>query len=226
MNSVVTQVSASGSISAEYDLVNVSFQIQATEKTSSAAKDALRETVNTVLAAIEYLQSREGVTFNKDRTTSGIHVNVNRVMHENKWRNKGFIATYSYSCQSTSVDKIGLIMEHLAGIDNVQISNPVFKLSNATQKQEAALRVAADRTNARFVSQCRMLGKNPDDYEIIEWNVSYDESQVDAGPPATARAFSASPLGGSSASNSNEIQIQSGKARITATLTVGFGRKR
>lgn len=226
---VVSSVCVNGLAVADYDLVNFSLTTSADGATSAKAKDDLRKVVNDIQGCLDYLRLKEDVQVEPNRMKASMNVNVNYEWNakKNRHEKKGFRAAYSLGFQTSAVDKASIILDALTTLDEVNVSQPSFKLRDLDELHKQGFKDAFERATARFNNECSTLGKNPDKFEVLNWSVRYSE-QESGGRRVGATMLRAQAVPMSEAYGGvapDPISIESGKAEVYVTLTLNYGKK-
>lgn len=226
----LTSQHATGTAAAEYDVASFNLSVTESDKTAAAAKDKVKKVtdqIDAVLAGFEV----KGLKITKGTLRSTVHVGLEYDWNHTtgKRKKKGYTAQYNMSFQTENVDLVNELYDALINVESegLQVSSPAFKVKNIDELHHIALQDAWARLRARFNSECTVLGLKSASYVIGAYNVRYDESKAAEdgleSMGGARLAMSASSAPGASR-GSNQLEINSGKANIRATLSVTFVR--
>lgn len=212
---IVTNARATGRAEAAFDTARFSVSADATGKTGPAAKEALKDVVTELRGLYDTLET-EGVA---ERIRTSVSVQPNYDYKRTSKKLVGYTARYTMSFRTTDLDKVSQIHDALTKVDGVAVDAPTFDVKNKTELSKQALEDAFKKCQARFESECIVLGKDPNQFEVGNWGVSYSEDHQRG--PVRALSAVAEGMGGGDA-----IAIESGKAEVTTRLQVSYIRKR
>lgn len=219
----LTNVFATGVAEADYDVVRFSVTIEGKGKTGPAAKENARAGIDATTATIRALEA-DGINVDRDRLKSSLSVNAHQKYDRASGEHKkdGYLATYTVTFSSTSVDKASDIQDRLTSIADAQVAPPDFKILDLAGLQRKALIDAKAKVDRRFDDQCAVLGIRESDCSLASYDVRYDDSEsAGARPMRAAMAMSPESVGG----GPPPVEIKAGKARVKATLTISYQRK-
>ena len=134
----------------------------------------------------------------------------------------GYKALYTLHLETEQTDQVSEIQDILTSLDGVAASSPQFILQDANrqQLQQDAVKNAFNLVGQRFAYECSILGLNPADFEIAEWEAHYHDPTNDSFPAAFLGAAT-----GMSRSAGSPISIDTGSAIVQMNLRVGYRRK-
>ncbi len=220
----LTSVSDTGVAEADYDVVRFSVTIEGKGKTGPAAKENARAGIDATTATIKALEA-DGVNVDRDRLKASLSVNAHQKYDRQSGEHKkdGYLATYTVTFSSTSVDKASDIQDKLTSIPDAQVAPPDFKILDLAGLQRKALIDAKAKVDRRFDDQCAVLGVRETDCALASWDVRYDDSEsAGARPMRAAMAMESVAHDGG---GPPPVEIKAGKARVKATLTITYQRK-
>lgn len=215
---IVTSVSAEGSAEAEFDTARFSVKAEARGKTGPDAKKALKEEASKLRSLYDAFEA-EGYA---EKIRTSVSVNPDYDYKSRTRKIVGYVASYSMSFRTTSLDKVSAIHDALTKIDNVAVHPPTFDVKDKSELSKLALKSAFSKCQDRFESECVILGKDPKQFEVGTWNVSYSEDNYRQ-PVRALSAMAEAPMGGG---NEEAIAIESGKAEVTVRFQAHYVRKR
>lgn len=212
---VVTSVNANGSAVADFDMARFSASAVTTGKTGPEAKEKLKEIVLQMKELFD-VYAREGIAEN-------LRANVSvQPMYDYMKRGArkltGYSATYNMVFHTSNLDKVSTIHDSLTNIEGVQANEPTFDVKNKGELSKEAFKAAFEKCQDRFRSECLVLGKDPERFEVGTWNVRYSEDDRGGGI-RTLSVENAMP-------DNEAIAIHSGKADVSCCLTVSYVLKR
>lgn len=225
---IATTTNANGIAMADYDVAV--FQLSVSEKGKNAvlAKEALKESINEVLEAIEVLKGK-GLTFrdNTYKTSSSVQPNNVFDNKKNEWKMSGQKAVWSASFQTTNMDLVNDIYDELTSLEltEIYVAPPQFKVIKIEELQKSALEDAWLKIKDMFATECRVLGMTAIDFEVVNWAPRYDNNES-AGPRRMMAAASPmSDMGGGGSRGGSSIELNPGKSVINVTLSVDWAKK-
>lgn len=239
-----TTVAAQGTAETKFNQVTFSVHLSEDGKTVPLAKQKLELAVKGLNEAVEAAKTELGLEFvkNSTRTSSSTQENWEWVgKNNNKRELQGYTMNYSLAFSIDDLDKVAKVYDALTSIPKVQVMQPAFslKLKNRERLNNRALKAAWKKVTERFVSECEILGLNPADFQIGNWETSYSDSQrsdrVAKGARVAAMRAGASMGGGApmaddvvesaAAPEEPSIGFTVGLASVTVNLEVGYIRK-
>lgn len=226
-----TTVAATGTAESNYDVVGFSVSVSAIAVASvPAAQAKLKLKVEDLNKVVEEIQKNLDLKFIKGSLRSGASVHEKHEWVKQTQEFKGYEATFNLSFELDDLSKVNEVYEALTGLQDVRVNSPTFRLKNRDRLNKKALKVAFDRVQDRFESECKILGLDHTQYAIETWEASYSDTRrsdrVSARlESATYSMASAAPIGGSARAQSNALDIMSGLATVTVNLEVGFVKK-
>lgn len=226
--SLSVSVDAHGTALADHDRVQFSVTAEAVGNTASAAKAQLLKLTTNYQQTLDQVRTLKGVMLDELTLTSNSSISKHFEYDRKAQVNvpKGFKAAYQASFQSMTPGEASAIYDCLTDqLSDFNVSNPVFSLKHQEQLRLQALEDAQGRVMNRFKAECRVMGKDPDDYSIATWNVNYGNH----GGRAALSAYSNYADDGviaAGASASPQIEIHASKAIVTVYLTVTFVPKK
>jgi Protein of unknown function (DUF541) len=236
-----TTVAAQGTAETKFNLATFHISLSETGDTVPAAKALLSRSVDALNEAVESLKQTLSVEFVKNSVCTSSSTQekweYNRKTQERE--NKGFQMAYSMSFDVDNLDQVSGIYDALTSIPKINVQQPIFALKSKNHEKlnTKALQLAQKRIVDRFAMECETLGLNSADFEIVNWEATYSDSNRSDRVSKGARTFAvAAALGGSSAeligaplegaSNSGPvIGFAVGLASVTVNLEVGYARK-
>ncbi len=227
----LTNVSATGTAAAEYDVAAFHLTVTENDKTASGAKEKTKKVTDQLDKILDGFEIK-GLKVTKGTLRSSVFVGIHHEYNHttNKNVKKGYNASYQMSFQTENVDLVNDLYDALIGVESegLTVHSPSFKVKNIDELHQIALKDAWARVRSRFNSECSVLGLKSASYVIEGYSVRYDESKaaedgLESTGGARMYAAAASPMGGGGG-GSRQLEINSGKANIRATLTVAFVR--
>lgn len=233
-----TTVAAQGEAKCDYNLATFSLHLEATRPSVPTAKILLKKKVDELLASLEEMKKKLGLEFVKNSVVANSNVQEVHEWRANKQVSLGYQANYSYQFQIDDLDKVSQVYDVLTSLPEVRVNSPYYSLKSRDKINKKALKVAFEKVTERFETECKVLGLNPDDFEIATWEASYSDSRRSdrvAGAMrarvATAALESAeydAPVAcaaGGAAEASEPLELVVGQASVTVNLEVGFARR-
>jgi uncharacterized protein YggE len=222
----LTNVSAVGVAEADYDVVRFCVTIEGKGKTGPAAKEDARKGIDATTAAIKALED-DGINVDRDRLKASLSVNAHQKYDRASGEHKkdGYLATYTVTFSSTSVDKASDIQDRLTSIADAQVAAPDFKILDLAGLQRKALIDAKAKVDQRFDDQCAVLGIRETDCSLASYDVRYDDSESAGARPMRALALMSASHESVGGGGPPPVEIKAGKARVKATLTVSYQRR-
>lgn len=221
----LTSVSALGVALADYDTAIFSITVEGRGEDGPAAKEDARPAIDALNACLKDLESA-GVSVNREELTADYSVGVEQEYDHDARRNKsiGYLASYTLSFRSESVDRASEVFDKLSSIEGCQVASPDFRVKDIQGLQKAAFTDAWAKVQKRFSDECEALGLKRGDYALATYQTRYDESES-AGPRpmrAMAAMASAESVGGG---GPPPVDIKAGKSTVKVTLTASFASK-
>ncbi len=214
----LTTVDATGVAKAKYDTVAFRITVTGAGKNTKKAKADARPAIDAVNAEIARFE-RDGVKIDKARRTTTCDVNVTQ--HYDNQTNKnvstGYAATYVISFSTSDVDRASEIQDALSSVNLAEVATPQYKLQNITPLHAAALADAKAKLDAKFASQCAVLGLDRGSYELSSYEVRQNNRESAGNQPMRLAAMSAS--GGGAPP---PVELHAGEARVEVTLCVTY----
>lgn len=232
-----TTVAARGLAEAPYTIANFSLSLQAKGTTVPTAKERLKKQIEALNVAIDDMKKGLSVEFIKHSLHSSSSVEEEWEYRTNNREMLGYIVNYNLSFQIADLDKVNEVFDVLTSLDKVRVANPYFGLKPSQRERlgKKALKNAFAKAYGRFEAECEVLGLNPSDFEISNWEATYHDSQrgervahsmsarhVGNGVYPEAVIAAAAPAGGGS---SGEIDLVSGLAEVVVNLEIGYARR-
>jgi uncharacterized protein YggE len=219
-NSTATTINVTGKVTDKFDTARFQVNASMAAKSGPEAKEKILPTVRKL---DEYYQSLASKSLAEKLKTS-LHVQPHYVYDKTSNGNKltGYVAVYSLSFHTSNIDEVTNIQDMLTSMENVQVSPPSFDVKNKAELSNKALKLAFEKAQKRLAEQCEVLGVNVKNLEIVSWNVTYSEDRNNH----HMEAMSFVGAGVRAAVNSPEpqFQINPGKAEVTCSLSVVYGR--
>lgn len=222
-------VDAHGNATTDYDRVGFTVSVQEQAAKSSLVKEKLKQRAETFNKFLTKIRQSELVKLEEATVSTTSSIGKNIVYDRKKEDNvdKGFIGMFHASFETSSPDEASAIYEELLELDGFVVQAPEFRLKHQEKLKQEALRDAFARLQERFKTECEVMGENPDDFEILTWNVNYQNNQR-----AMAKSYSvagstrgvAATLEGAGGFGEDGL-IQASKALVTIYLTVSYARK-
>lgn len=207
-------VEATGTAVDSYDSATFEVKIRKVAETGPAAKEKTREVSALLHRAIAELKA-DGVKLD-DRS---IRVRFD-VQKSTRWNGhehvfEGYAAIYVLQLTLTEVNAdLAKVHDKLTSIVGAEVDSPVFDMRDEKRHalQAKAFEAAADLAKNRFKSQARILGLNPEQFDIVSWAVRY------AKPPVSFKG------GALDEEDDEHLQLSAGLAKVTVTLTASFAK--
>jgi uncharacterized protein YggE len=220
---VICTVTGNGSVRGEFDRVSFSVSIVGTGSTSTEAKQKVKEPLAAVQTFIKLSQEEHGVKFAK-RVVSPFSV-----CREDRFDDETdemvfshYEAKYSLTFVVLGTEHTTVIMDELTDIDGIAVSSPVFQIGSKQREElkAQALELAVKDAKATFEQQCRLLDKNPENYEVYSW------SQNHFGGTGITGSTGSSGVTGSAMNSlknyASRIVVNSGEANVQATISLSY----
>jgi len=214
---VVTNVSAQGTASADYDRATFFLTAIRQAKTAPQAKALVEQIVTKISRVITDLESK-GLKIDRGTFKSNYSSAPHYEYVKNKSKLAGYQTTYQLMFTSATLDMVSDVQDALTELKDVTVQDVAFGIKDTEVLKHAALEDAYKRVSSRFEAECKVLDKDPDDYEIISWNVHYNDGHGRVAKHVMNSSRAA--LGG--AQGAPEMEIESGKADINVTLSVSY----
>ena len=225
MSNKVTSVSARGFVVADFDTATFSLSFNEFAPKSRDAKLKLKKGVEKITAAIDSLK-KKGLAVLVTHYRSSITVGPNHVYdrHTGQQRVEGQKATYSVTFQTPSLEMCSEAYDALSELEvnELTVNSPAFSIRAEADLKLKALNDAWTVAQKLFNDQCTVLGKDPSNYSVANWEVNY--SGHDHGGFAKGRNFSNSTaaLGGGGYDGEDAIDLHAGRAVVDVILKVDY----
>jgi|SRR6185436_6293636 len=177
-NKIVTTVAAIGEAEANYDVATFTLSILVEDVLLSSVKDRLQNQITTLDQIV-----KEMLELHQIKIKDSINTDTS-IISKLRWDNirvenvpDGFQGVYCIKFQTESMDKVSSLYNELSLLHNVTVQKPAFSIKNSDRLARKALKNAWKKVNERFTDECEILGLNVDDYEIMNWDVLYPDSQ-------------------------------------------------
>lgn len=213
---IVTSVNAQGTASADYDRATFSLIATKQAKTAASAKAAVEQVVAKIRKAIETFE-KAGLQIDRGTLRANYSSTPHYTYVKEKARIVGYQTSYSLAFTSPSLDMVSDVQDQLTELKDVIVNDVEFGIKDTEALKLQALEDAHGRATARFEAECKVLGKDPDNYEIVSWNVHYND-----GAGRIVRHFANSVIAAAAESAPSEMAIESGKADVHVTLSVSY----
>ena len=237
-----TTVAATGTAETKFNQVTFSVHLSEDGKTVPQAKQKLELAIKGLNEAVDAAKKELDLEFIKNslRTSSNTRENWEWVgKNNNKQELQGYTMNYSLAFSIDDLEKVAKVYDALTSIPKVQVMQPAFslKIKNRERLNNRALKAAWKKVEERFQSECEILGLNPADFQIGNWETSYSDSQrsdrvaksnrVGAMRAMATAAAVADDEAVESAAGPQEpsIGFSVGLASVTVNLEVGYIRK-
>ncbi len=222
----VTQIDAKGFVTADYDTATFFLSFSELAPKAKAAKDKLKAGVAQITKTLEALQAK-GLTWGKTTFRTSVAVNPDYVYNNNTHVNelKGQKATYAVTFQTQNLELVNEAYDVLSELDlrEYSVSSPVYSVRAVAELKQQALADAWSTAQVLFTNQCRVLDKEPNDYEVASWQVNYNGG----GSMGKGRNFTNGMVGAQAASfdSDDAIDLNSGRAVVEVLLSASYVRK-
>lgn len=220
-------VDAHGNATAAYDRVGFNLSIEAITTKQLDAKDKLLQYAEAFKKVLASLSTDPAIKLDVDSLSTSSSVAKNLIYDPKKqdYVDKGYKATYVISFESTTPDEASSIYDKLLNLEGFTVSAPVFRLKQQEALKLEALKDAWLRLKQRFQTECEVVGVNSDLYEILTWQVNYQQAERGLAQYGNKMSLmaGASPKGGGF--DNDEGLIQASKALITVHMHVTYGLK-
>lgn len=216
---IVTTVSGQGSVVGEYDRIRFNLTITGTADTGAEAKAKLKEPLRKVDELLKKA-SDDGIELAKSQTVSPYSIRKEHRWSdtENRQEFSHYVANYQLGFVLLSVEAVTALMDSLTEINGLEVASPQFLVSTEqrTKLEAKAQELAVEDARSKFQQQCKLLGKNPESFEVSEWSFE-NARRGNTGYQASCGA------GMESFKNSaSRIVVSAGEATITAGATLSF----
>lgn len=224
---IVTTVAALGEAETDFNVAMFHLSLMAEGETAQLANSNLKTQVVELNNTLSKINSDVKAHEVRNSRISSTSVQPHYVYDDEKRKNerRGFRASYSLSFKVDSMDKVSQVYDELTKLssDKLSINSPTFGLKSSEKLNKKALKDAWKKVKNRFSEECKIMGLSDSDYEVSNWEVSYNDSRRTGARPMMAMSLSAreESIGGGAA----PIEIHSGKAKICVNLNVSFQRK-
>ncbi len=232
---LATTVAAMGLAEAPYTIANFSMSLNAKGKTVPIAKESLKKQIEKLNTSVEDMKKELKLKFVKNSVRTSSSVQEDYEYRSNKHELVGYVVTYNLSFQIDDLDRVNEVFDVLTSLEKVRVANPHFGLKPSQREKlgKKALKNAFTKAAERFATECEVLGLNPGDFEVSNWEATYHDSQRGervtraASARHTSNAYyegavAASAMGGG---GGGEIDLVSGLAEVGVNLEVGYARK-
>lgn len=225
-DNVVTTIAARGFVVAEFDTAHFSLQFTEKAKKAKLAKSGLKKGVDKIAAVLDSLKSK-GLIMSEGSFKTSVSVQPNYVYNRTSGQNDliGQRATYSVSFQTQVLEMVNEVYDELSELDlnELVVNQPGYSVRAQETLKLAALEDAWVVAQKLFNDQCRVLGKNPAEYSVSNWEVDYSGIEYGKGRNFASNRLEAMPLsdhvGGG---DSSPIDLNSGNAVVAVTLIVKY----
>lgn len=221
----VSSTRSQGVAMADYDVA--SFHVSVSEKANNSAfaKTLLKSSVDLVVKKLEELKEK-GLTYREGSYKTSSFVGPDYEYNKKTGGHEvvGRKATWTVSFQTSNMEMVNEVYDVLSSLElnDIQVSSPAFKIDNLKPLHKEALKNAWNNVKERFASECEILGLKPEHYEILTWNVHYDERE--RAMPQAAPVMAVMSFAADSSEEDDFLDLNSGKAVVHATLTVQWKR--
>lgn len=241
---IATTVAATGEADAPYNLATFTLVLMREGETQIEAKEKITTLAEEFYAILDDLENNLGVKIVKDSLTANPSSQLNQVWENGVRVVKGHNSYYHITFQVSTLDKVSLVYDKLSNLDGIQMSSPHFSLKNSDKLNGKALAKAWLKVTARFAEECKVLGLNPEDFQVASWETSYSDSHRTGRRLSAAKSArgiqlqSFSDLGGGEAaiesapgaafatgSSPAVLEIVVGRASVEVNLNVSYVKK-
>ncbi len=209
----LTVANATGSVSADYDTVAFSVDIEERAESGPAANAALQKRVAKLDELYQRVQATTKVDKDSKRATNGLKPYCEYNRTSNKEECKGYEAWYEMRFSISEVDKATEIQNLLTSLDGMEVSAPVFGVKDQEGLKNKAVADAYKQVMRRFKNECKILGLDPNDYTVNAYSVNYMDHDG-------LTRFDAVRL--EAAHGPAPVKIEVGKATVQVNLSVTF----
>lgn len=218
---IVTTVSSSGSMTADYNLATFNIGLDHLDDTVPEAKLHLKDKVDQLMLALDNIKSTHQVELVKNSLKTSVNVQPQYEYNNKTSKSKlvGFMASYMMSFKISDMDKVSLVYDELTSLPEVTVQNPQYQVKHADKLKKKALEKAWKSVEERFTEECEVLGLKREKYEVISWRVNYNDHSREYGAKVMALSAGAS----RSMAAPDPIDLVSGQANIMVDLSVNYG---
>lgn len=217
---IVTTVSSSGSVAADYNLATFNIGLDHLDDTVPEAKLRLKDKVDQLMLALDNIKSTHQVELIKNSLKTSINVQPHyEYGKNNKTKLVGFMASYVMSFKISDMDKVSIVYDQLTSLPEVTVQNPQYQVKHADKLKKKALEKAWNSVEERFTEECEVLGLKRENYEVISWRVNYNDHNREYGAKVMALSAGVS----RSMTAPDPIDLFSGQANIMVDLSVNYG---
>lgn len=209
-------ISAQGTAQAKFGSVQYSASVNTTGRSGPEAKQAAKPVIDKIRAVIEKFAKEAEIDMARLKTNFSVtkatryDQSVGRHVHE------GYQSNYSISFTGKNVAMGTKVHDALTSIDGAEADSPNFLVDSTVALEREAFEDAVSKAKTRFAFQCRTLGENPDDYEVVTWQTGQDN-----GHRGKVLAMAAS----LSADAESPVDLEPGKAEQGVTVTLTFAKR-
>ena len=217
-NPPVTTVSATGKAESDFDTARFQITARGEAKNNQGAKEAVVQTSKDLMALYSSLEKERHV----EKLKTSLSVQPKYEYKKGTPTLLGYVATYTMSFHTTSLDRVNEIQDIVTNIDNVQVESPVFDVKNKADLSRVALKKAFEKVQKRFEDECTIFGLDRKDFKVASWGARYGEDQnYGAVRAMSAVASTKNSLVGAAP----DISINPGKAEINCNLQITYAWK-
>lgn len=168
------QLSASGTVTAPYDIVHLKTTISDIHLSGPEARASIEMVSKEAIAYVDGLV-KQGLATNKVLALS-IDPATKYVGNENVFL--GYRASLQISFSTDKVNRAMEFQEKLTEFQKSKVASLVFGFKNVAPLQEKALEAAWSNLNSRFAFSKKMiLGIATLDYDVVDWDIDYEEQR-------------------------------------------------
>lgn len=204
-NEIKVNVKGFASSTFTHASLNVSVVTQA--DTGPAAKDLARPTIAKIREVIARHAEAAKVDSERLRASFSVQPDVRYSGGESSMR--GYKASYAVRFECRDVTASLALHDELTGVAGITAETPVFHMANEGKVFDDAFADAAKKAKAKFESQCKAVGRDPDSFQISSWYVS---DEIPRGKTLSVGANA----------RTTEADVEPGRAVLELTVTFLF----
>lgn len=236
-----TTVAAQGLAEAPYTIANFGLSLSSKGKDVPTAKSLLKHQIEALNLALLNMQADLSLEFVKNSIHTSSQVQEDWEYVKSNREMRGYILTYNLSFQIDDLDKVNKVFDVLTSLAKVKVANPTFGLKPAQREKlsKKALKNAFAKAYERFETECGVLGLDVNNFEIVNWEVTYHDSRRGSRVSNAMNARAASnmvyeaagaqgpegPVGAIGPGGMDAIDLVSGLAEVIVNIEVGYAKK-
>jgi uncharacterized protein YggE len=224
----ITTVAAQGQAEAPFTLASFNLQLVSLGSTVPVAKNYISRAIEELTSTLERLKQELNFDFAKNsvRSSSNVAEKYEYNRTSGAQDSVGYTVTYFFSFGLEDLELVDQVYDALISLDlskeiTFSVQSPAFSLKNRERLNKKALKVAFQKVQDRFETECEVLGLDASSFEIVTWAATYSDTQRSQHVLNAVAARSRAPMGGSAPS----ISFNAGLANVTVNLEVGYARR-